>query len=611
MRASNILGLLNSIIVVCLMLLGSTVAAQEEPWSGQWITSKGLLELKQTGGDVSGTIGDGGTFDGTVDGNKFKFQLTLGRENGSGKATLSEDGLSFTADVNSNFRQYEMTANKKDENAEGKDPLDFNGIWLSSIGTLNLEQKGTDVTGTIGPEGWSFVENGKVVGSRLEFDYVVRQFKGKAWLQQGADGQTLFGLMDPDKDEKIVWTGARPVGYEANVKPIAGEAVQGVATNGMLYNLRMPDGWSEGDKVDAIVLLHGSNFTTTGMVAVTARNWPDIAKKFAIIGIQGQSWNKHSKLDTPTFNYTYVNWVGRSTLGGFPYTHRESPYLVGVLLDEFKDIYLIERTFVGGHSQGGFLTHVLHMHYPEKITGTFPMAGGVIIQAEPDVFDDEDLMAEQRMTPMYLMHGKKDNVVDPSMSDRAYGRFLAHEFPRVKYHAPGAGHPYDFLPVDKAIQWLDMMTTNDKVALKTFGDKLVSQKKWRDVGMVIERAEAIEGGKDFAKIWSAFEAAAQKSGKSLLKKIEANESNKWVDKYLDWEEKFALSTKCKDVVAAFGALREQHQETADELYQEGRKAFRNDDRKGGYAKYQEIVDKYYASTHYRSLKKVVDKQKKN
>jgi len=590
-----------SLSIGLLLVFSVTSHAQENPWGGQWISSKGVLNLKQEGNEVSGSIGKDGTFEGTVDGKRLNFEMKLGREQATGTAKIQDTGLEFKADVNSNTRQYKFTAVKKNENPNTEKPKDFSGLWLSSLGTLVLEQDGTDVEGKIGPEGWSTVNNGKVAGTRLEFDYVIRNFKGKAWLEQTEDGKRLFGLLDPDKDA-TVWTGVRAEGYKAEVDPKAGETVQGIASNGMLYNLRMPDGWKAGDKVDAIVLLHGSNFTTNGMVFRTKKNWPEIGKKFAIIGIQGQNWNKH-------FNYTYVNWVGRSTMRGFPYTHRESPYLISVLLDEFKKNLSVDRVFVGGHSQGGFLTHVLHMHFPEKISGTFPMAGGVITLAEPDVFDDEDLMKDQRKTPMFLMHGKKDGVVDFGMSERAYRRFLAFGFPRVKFHAPNRGHPYDFLPVDEAIEWLDMMTTKDAKALEVFGKKLVEAKKWRDVGQVIERAKAIEGGPAFSAMFQAYEAAAKSGGERLLKQIEENKNGKWIKRYLEWEEQFSLSSRYKGTIDAFKELQEEHEDSAKELYSEARKAFNQGKRSDGFAKYQEIVEKYYASTYYRTIKATLDKQK--
>ena len=221
----------------------ASLRAQNAAWEGQWISTKGLIKLTQNENDVSGTIGKDGTFTGQVDGNKLAFEMKLGRENGTGNASLDESGREFIADLNSNVRQSKFKAYKKNSEADESKPLDFSGLWLSSMGTLVLEQDGKKVTGTIGPEGWSWVKNGEVIGTRLEFDYVVRNFKGKAWLEQTEDGGTLFGLMDPEKAKPVVWTGIKPNDYDKDATPKAGEIVKGVAENGMLYNLRMPDDW--------------------------------------------------------------------------------------------------------------------------------------------------------------------------------------------------------------------------------------------------------------------------------------------------------------------------------------------------------------------------------
>ena len=173
--------------------------------------------------------------------------------------------------------------------------------------------------------------------------------------------------------------------------------------------------------------------------------------------------------------------------------------------------------------QSGENIDAVVLHFPEKIAGTFPMAGGLIIQAEPDVFDDADLKQAQRETPMYILHGKKDKVVAPSMSQYAYDRLIAHDFSRVVFHQPNRGHPYDFLPIDQVIEWLDMMSTNDKAALLALGKKQVAAKNWRNVGIVIERAKAIRGGKAFSEIWRSYEKAALPGGKNLLTSIESNE----------------------------------------------------------------------------------------
>lgn len=595
-----------TILIVVVSLSAVELFGDSSPWSGTWITDRGILTLDATDAGVTGTL-DKKEFQGRVAGPLIHFEAKSKKATETGALKLSPSKTEIGGTYATSRTKGNWIGWKQRSDSESGDAADFSGVWLSSSGTLVIEQDAEGaVEGTIGPEGWSSIDSGKVSGGRMNFKWTIRASKGSGWFEMSDDKKRLYGVME-HRGGKSAWIGIRPEGYEQNVEPVAGKIVRGVAESGMLYNLRMPNGWKAGDSVDAIVLLHGSNWTTSGMVGVTAKKWPTIAKQFAIIGIQGQNWLKSSGAEH-RFNYTYINWVGRSTLGGFPYTDRESPYLVAKLLDEFKENYAVNRFFVGGHSQGGYLAYMMAMHFPEKIAGTFPMAGGLINQAEPSVFDDEELMKAQRETPMYILHGAKDNVVSPSMGQHAYRQFLSHEFPRVVIDQPNRGHPYDFLPVDQAVTWLDMMTTEDKAALLAFGKKQATMKNWRNVGMVLDRAKSMEGGKAFYKILKPYEAAAKKEGESLLKSIQANEDGTWIDRYLVWEEQFALTTDSKQTIEAFRVLRKEHDEPADELYNQARKDFRSNNRAGGYAKYEEIAKKYYASRHYLSVKNALAKR---
>ena len=94
-----------------------------------------------------------------------------------------------------------------------------------------------------------------------------------------------------------------------------------------------------------------------------ATAWPDIARDFILLGINGETPSNIG--DDPRFNYSYVNYVGRSTFKGFPGTDRESPALVSEAMAELKEVYPISHYLVGGHSQGGFLTYSLLMNFPE------------------------------------------------------------------------------------------------------------------------------------------------------------------------------------------------------------------------------------------------------
>ena len=96
-----------------------------------------------------------------------------------------------------------------------------------------------------------------------------------------------------------------------------------------------------------------------------------LADDYVIVGIDGERWQDWSEPDDPRHNYTYVNWMGKSTYEGYPNTHRESPALVAELIEALKAQTGCERVFVGGHSQGGFLSWFLAMHHPELVSGTF------------------------------------------------------------------------------------------------------------------------------------------------------------------------------------------------------------------------------------------------
>ena len=67
-------------------------------------------------------------------------------------------------------------------------------------------------------------------------------------------------------------------------------------------------------------------------VNTLAQAWPEIAHDYLILGINGEIPSDIG--EEPRFNYTYVNYVGRSTYRGFPGTDRESPALMAEALTD-------------------------------------------------------------------------------------------------------------------------------------------------------------------------------------------------------------------------------------------------------------------------------------
>src|SRR5205085_7422442 len=203
----------------------------------------------------------------------------------------------------------------------------------------------------------------------------------------------------------------RAPGSARHVKLVPGKIIDGSTAGLLTYSIRAPETYKEGDtkKWPAIVILHGSNMNAKAYVNTIAAAWPDIARDYLLIGINGERPSDIG--EDPRFNYTYVDYVGRSTFKGFPGTDRESPALVAEAMDELRETYPISHYFVGGHSQGGFLTYSLLMNFPEKLAGAFPVSAGVIFQCEPTAYADEQVRAAQRSVPLAIVHGKQDPVV--------------------------------------------------------------------------------------------------------------------------------------------------------------------------------------------------------
>ena len=255
---------------------------------------------------------------------------------------------------------------------------------------MEIEQNGDKIRGQYARYGPVKIE-GTIAGRELDFRYNWLR-NGKGWFDLSKDGKTLKGAaVDDGANSWYERKGRRASEFVRHAPLKAGQIVEGSTKNLLTYSVRAPEGFKAGDgrRWPTIVILHGSNMSGKAYVSSIAQAWPDIAKDYLILGLNGEIPSNLG--DDPRFNFTYVNFMGRSTYKGFPGTDRESPALVSEAFDELKTVYPVERYFVGGHSQGGYLTYVMLMHFPEKIAGAFPISCQVMIQCEPNVFDDEAL----------------------------------------------------------------------------------------------------------------------------------------------------------------------------------------------------------------------------
>jgi predicted esterase len=608
-------------LVVFIISASAGAADDNGIFDGEWRTSVGIVKLKQTGNEVTGVYGkeDKFTLQGTVDGKKLTFEYQEGQAAGDANWTLDESGHSFNG-------QYKLRTGRKgswngwrpDPEAPQGKQAEIGGLWLTDLGLMELEQTGDKVKGRYAQRGVSEID-GTVTGRTFNFKYKAF-YPGKGWLDfSDGDTATFAGAAGTKGFPGWYgWKGRKAPEFARHAKLVPGKIVDG-STKGLLtYSVRAPDGYQEGDskKWPTIIFLHGSNMNGKAYVNTIAAAWPDIAKDYVLIGINGET--PSSIADNPAFNFTYINYMGRSTYKGFPGTDRESPALVAEALDELREVYPITKYFVGGHSQGGFLTYCMLMHFPEKIAGAFPISSGVIIQCEPDVFIDKKLLAAQRSVPLAIIHGKQDDVVPFSMSEYAATIFGEADWKAFRFFADGtgAGHRFGLLPVRQVIRWLEVQSSDDPAKLLDFAELRIKAKGYRDGIAALNRARELNPTDDAAKsrlerLTREVDAKAAAGAKQFLPKIRDDkpQGKPWIDAFLTYRDDFEFTPAAQQVMQAFKDLRAKHDDPAKKTLNEARIAFQQGKRDEGYAKYQEIVDNYFAAPNYRNVKRWLAERK--
>lgn len=470
----------------------------------------------------------------------------------------------------------------------------FAGEWMTSFGPAGFEQRGTTVEGTYGFDGEGRIE-GRIEDGALAF----------TWRDRSGSGEGRWELLDEDaftgqfgEDDRF-WGGYRKQPQRAAVRP--GEVASGQTEHGVRYHVRLPAAHADGDRWPAICILHGSNMTSRAYVDTIASAWPELAERFAVVGLDGEKLSKGSRRGELRFNYTYINFSGPEV--GPAWVHRQSPALVADALRELGGQLPVTRWFLGGHSQGGFLTYCLVMYYPELLAGAFPMSCNLLVQCEPDNFEGERARAQHRV-PVAVIHGRRDDVVGFSGGAYCHLRLLDGGFPAVRLFAPERiGHQFALLPVDEALDWLQGMAGEDPGRLVESAEARARDKAWRDVGALLQRAAAASPPSSLrGRIEALEEQLAQQAegpAAALLRAIAQQRDAGWVDDFLLFRADFATAAAAGPVLAAYARLREQQREAGDELFAKARGMRDKSERE---AVYREIMERCYATKWYEAVR---------
>jgi predicted esterase len=604
------------IVAVALSLGGLPVAhstdepAGSGPFSGEWRTTIGNVRLDQKDGDVTGSYGDSGQFKikGTVAGKVLTFEFQEGNAKGDGRYTLDDSGNNFTGSFQVRGGRAGMWNGwRPDPQAPNGQTAQIAGLWLSDSGLMELNQAGTKITGRYAARGTSEI-SGTLTGRRFNFTF--KNFRpGEGWFDVDGKGKSLAGAAHTMGFANwFGWRGRQAPEFTQHAKLVAGKAVDGATRNLLTYCARAPEGFVAGapKKWPTVLILHGSNMNARSYVETIAAAWPDVARDFLILGINGEFPSRIK--DDPRFNYTYVNFMGKSTYKGFPGTDRESPALVNEAMAELKSVYPIDHYLVGGHSQGGFLTYVLLMHFPESVAGVFPVSAALIMQCEPNVFDDERLRAVQRAVPLIIVHGKNDPAVSFDAGDYAAGAFREAGWPAFRFLTDdNAGHMFARLPVGPAIRWLESLASSDPSTLLDFAEARRKEGAPRDAIAALRKIRGLDlSAAQKARadaMRSSLNAAAAKGASAILPRIKENKDAAWLEDFLAFRDKYEFADAAQDVMAAFNALRAKHAEPAQAANNGANQLFQQGKTAEAYKKLQEIFERYYASPLYRIAKR--------
>jgi predicted esterase len=598
-------------MVLTTVLASAAASGAEGPgrFAGEWKTTLGPVTLEQSGDDVTGRI----LFfklalKGKVKGKELAVGFDEGQVHVDATLSLEPTGHAFKGTFRAgNGSRGVWNGWRPDPAAARGEPADFSGLWLTDLGLMELVRECSKVKGRYALRGTSSLE-GEIRGRHLNFR--VKAFRtGPGWFDLDEQGKTFAGAGGTDgMPGWYGWKGRRAPEFVRHVPLEAGKVVEG-STGGLLtYSVRGPEGYRPGDgkQWPAVVILHGSNMSGRAYVSTLAAAWPDIARDYILLGINGETASNLAA-DGPAFNYSYVNYVGRSSFRGFPGTDRESPALVREAMDELKGVYPIKHYFVGGHSQGGYLAYSLLMNSPEAIAGAFPISAGVIFQCEPSAYDDAKLKAAQRAVPLAIVHGKTDPLVPFEGASYAAGLFLDAGWPAIRLFADdSAAHMFGRLPVGPAIRWLESMTAGDVQTLLDFAERRWQEGGRRDAIAAARRARGqplnAQVKARLERLNSTIDGEVAPRATTYLAAIRADKDNSWVDGFLAFRDDFEHAGPAVEAMAAFNSLRAKHDPPARKLMGEARGLFQQGKRDEGIAKVKEVVEKYYASSSYRLAK---------
>ena len=347
----------------------------------------------------------------------------------------------------------------------------------------------------------------------------------------------------------------------ASVKP-GTTGLLTAAGKGMRYFLRVPKKYDARAGARLIVFLHGSNMNGLAYLrSFEAKKW---CEDDIICAPNGES--------------------GSDPFGSNNFGFGSGP-LVAEVTQEVQKAFKTTVTYVGGHSQGAFLTYSVILNYPDLYRGAFPMAGDCWIQNEPNRWEDKpDVLKKQKEIAIAVIHGQADPVVKFSQGEHAYDCFRAMGWTKLRLFAPkNLNHMFMLAPIDEAIDWLDAVNgLNERKAL-SLAPKWAREGEW---GWVWHTAKASKSG---ALLLKSAEDAATKAVPAVTTALKGKPAE-WIPKWAEFWRIHGESNAARPLIEDYLKQRSQQRSGAMRLFNESQALFRSNKRDDAFKVLEKLRD---------------------
>ena len=271
-----------------------------------------------------------------------------------------------------------------------------------------------------------------------------------------------------------------------------------IKTDDVHYAIRVPKKLDKKNGTNTIVFIHGSN-------------------------MRGENYAGSLETASELKDWILIGPTGPHQAGENAYNHDpgDEKY-IGEIVEDVEERLKVKigRLYVGGHSQGGFLSHAVAAHLPERVDGVLAVSSGS--WATPKKLMKKGKGRTKSPIPVAIVHAQNDPIVGFGASVAVYDGYVKAKHPAARLFGPADGlHMFMRLPILEAIAWLDLMNSDDKGEVSKVLSKTKASKDPRTAWDAAHRLKELSKGKSTKAdgVIKSLKVEAKKRAKDLEKRL--------------------------------------------------------------------------------------------